>query len=285
MNSAFDTRGRAKPRLVMLSGSCAGIGKSTLAEGLTRRLAEAGTAVDLFGEHQIFTRADLSDVAEAFRSREFPTPELFLPTYARIFDGFRAANAWGVFDWHCAGMVADLPWAMRDRGKLTRLCLDVRELADDLNPVLLDLVGDVRTATERALAQRGDVWAKRYARIASNAGHTSGRIAERIAAWSRDQSGALRESELEAMRSAGWPIAELDATQSAADVLEQALEALGLGRSAALPLSRTGLASTDSGVSFMRSDGVIRETGTQHELMKHDGPYAEPSELQSRGYR
>ncbi|MEQ7125769.1 hypothetical protein ABN034_14755 [Actinopolymorpha sp. B11F2] len=235
MNSEFDTRDRTGPRLVMLSGSCAGIGKSTLAEGLARRLEEAGATVDLFGEHQIFTRADFADVAEAFRSREFPKPERFLPTYARIFDGFRATSAWGVLDWHCAGMAADLPWAMRDHGRLTRLCLDVRELADDMDPVLLDLVGDVRTATERALAQRGDAWAKRYARIASDAGHTTGSIAERIAAWSRDQLGALREQELTAMRSAGWPITELDAMASAAEVLEQALDALGLDRPTALP--------------------------------------------------
>ena len=238
MSSALDPRDRTKPRLVMLTGTCAGIGKSTLAEGLARRLEEAGATVDLFGEHQIFVRADFADVAEAFRSRQSPTPELFLPTYARIFDGFRAANAWGLFDWHCAGMAADLPWAIRDHSRLTQLCLDVRELADDMDPVLLDLVGDVRTATERALAQRGDVWAKRYARIASDAGHTTGRIAERIAAWSQDQQGTLREQELAAMRTAGWPIIELDGTASAAEVLEQALDALAIASPAALPTSR-----------------------------------------------
>jgi hypothetical protein len=236
MDTAYDIRKGLKPRLVMLSGSCAGIGKSTLAEGLARRLEDAGATVDLFGEHQIFARVDFADVAEAFRSRDFPTPERFLPTYARIFDGFRAAHAWGVFDWHCAGMAADLPWAMRDHGRLTRLCLDVRLLAEDLDPVLLDLVGDIRTATERALAQRGDTWAKRYARIASAAGHTSGRIAERIVAWTRDQD-ALRRQELAAMRSAGWPIIELDATASAAEVLEQACEALGLDRPTIRPSS------------------------------------------------
>ncbi|GAA4986266.1 hypothetical protein [Actinopolymorpha pittospori] len=107
-----------------------------------------------------------------------------------------------------------------------------------MDPVLLDLAGDVRTTTERALAQRGDVWAKRYARIASDAGHTSGRIAERIVAWSRDQLGGLREQELAAMRSAGWPIVELDAMASAAEVLEQALDALGLGPNAAFPSLR-----------------------------------------------
>jgi hypothetical protein len=238
MNSAVGAPDRTKPRLVMLSGSCGGVGRSTLAEGLAHRLAEAGATVDLFGEHQIFTRADFAEVAEAFRSRAFPTPEVFLPTYARMFDGFRAANAWGVFDWYCAGMAGDLPWAMRDRDRLTRLCLDVRELADDMDPVLLDLVGDVRTATERALAQRGDVWAKRYARLASDAGHTSGRIVERIAAWSRDQLGGLRRQELAAMRSAGWPIIELDAMASAAEVLEQALDALGVDLPTALPSSR-----------------------------------------------
>lgn len=215
-----------KPRLVMVSGSCAGIGKSTLAEGLARGLEEAGATVDLFGEHQIFTRPDFADVAAAFRSREYPTPEVFLPTYARMFDNLRAANAWGVLDWHCAGMAADLPWAMRGHGRLTRLCLDVRELAADMDPVLLDLVGDVRTATDRALAQRGDVWAKRYANLATDAGHTSGRIAERIAAWSGDQLAALRGQELAAMRSAGWPIIELDGMAPAAEVLEQAMDAL-----------------------------------------------------------
>lgn len=80
MNLEFDTHDRTKPRLVMLTGSRVGIGKSTLAEGLARRLEEARVTVDLFGEHQIFTRADFADVAEAFRTREFPTPERFLPT-------------------------------------------------------------------------------------------------------------------------------------------------------------------------------------------------------------
>jgi hypothetical protein len=215
-----------RPRLVMLSGVSMGIGKSTLAGGLARRLEESGQAADFFGEHHLFTRRDFADVAEAFRTREFPTPELFLRGYARVFDGFRAAGAWGIFDWYCAGMAADLPWAMHDRDRLTQLCRDVRRLADDLDPVLLDLAGDVRMATERALAERGEKWAKRYALLAADAGHVTGGIADRIAALVREQFGALREDEQAAMRAAGWPILELDATRSAADVLEQAWTAL-----------------------------------------------------------
>lgn len=80
---------------------------------------------------------------------------------------------------------------MRDHSRLTGLCLDVRGLAHDLDPVLLDMVGDVRTGTERAHAQGGAVWAKRCARIASRAGHTSGPIAERrVVARSAEQLGA-----------------------------------------------------------------------------------------------
>lgn len=219
-----------RPRLVMLSGVSMGIGKSTLSEGLTQRLRSCGETVDRFGEEHLFTRADFGDVAEAFRTRDFPGPSLLERAYARVFDSFRAAGAWGIFDWHCAGMAADLPWAMRDRALLTRHCAVVRELADDLNPVLLDLVGDIRAATDRALVQRGDKWAKRHARMATDAGHVTGGIADRITALVRDQFGPQRRDEQTAMRAAGLPAIELDATQPAAAVLEQAWTALGLNR-------------------------------------------------------
>lgn len=218
-----------RPRLVMLSGVSMGIGKSTLSEGLARRLREQGEAVDRFGEEQLFTRPDFAAAAaQAFRTREFPSPELLLTTYTKVLDGLREAGAWGVFDWNCAGMAGDLPWALQDRDRLSRHCREVRELAGDLDPVLLDLIGSARTATERALAERGDKWAKRHARMAVDAGHVSGGIADRITAMVQEQFGALREDELAAMRAAGWTVIELDATRSAAEVLDQAWDALGL---------------------------------------------------------
>lgn len=125
-------------------------------------------------------------------------------------------------------MAADLPWALENHELLRQHCRDVRDLAGDLDPVLLDLTGDVRTATRRALDQRGEKWAKRHARMAVDAGHVTGGIEDRITALVREQFGVLREAELAAMRAAGWPIVELDATRSAAEVLEQAWSALGL---------------------------------------------------------
>lgn len=217
-----------RPRLVMMSGTSPGTGKSTLADALTRRLRAHGAAVDLFGEEQLFIRDEFSEVADGFRTKEFAGPDRFLAAYAATITGIRSAGAWGIFDWACSGMAADLPWAMRDPDLLVRHCRSVRELATDLDPVLLDTVVDIRTAVERAYAQRGKPFADHYLCAAAEAGHTSGSTIDRIVRWNEEQNGALRTVELSAMREAGWPIVTLDSSKPPERVLADAWSALGL---------------------------------------------------------
>jgi hypothetical protein len=211
----------------MLTGVCAGIGKSTLAEGLAGALRGQGAAVDLFPEEQIFTRPHFAEVAEGFRSKEFAGPEAFERAWAAQFAELRAAGAWGVFDWSCVGMAGDLPWAIGGQPALTEHVLTVRKLAeaDGLAPVVLDLDCDLQSATAQAMAQRGAPWIDRYTGLAAANGHRAGTAQDRITAWARARQPA-RADESEALYAAGWPIHPLDAPSPPHEVLAQALLSL-----------------------------------------------------------
>lgn len=210
-----------QPRLVMLSGVCAGIGKTTLAAGIARTVeAHAGTA-DLFGEEQLFTRSDWTCVAAGFRSKDFPTAPHFLEAYAATIQAARASGSWLILDWFCGGMAGDLPWALADHNLLVDLCGAVRELATDMEPVVIDLTGDARVATERAMAERGAPWIQRYTRLAADIGITDGTPLDQITSRVRSLSSG-QTSDLLAMRKSGWPVIEIDATRPAADVLAAA---------------------------------------------------------------
>jgi hypothetical protein len=210
-----------RPRLVMLSGVCAGIGKSTLAAGIARTVeAHAGTA-DLFGEEQLFTRPEWTHVAAGFRSKDFPTGPQFLQAYTTTIRTARSSGSWLILDWFCGGMAGDLPWALADHSLLVDLCRAVRELATDMDPVLIDLTGDARVATERAMAERGKPWIRRYTQLAADRGIADGTPLDLVTAWARSES-AQQASDLLAMRRSGWPVIEIDAMHPAADVLATA---------------------------------------------------------------
>lgn len=214
-----------EPRLVMLSGVCAGIGKSTLAQSLVSALQSSGTTAEWFPEEDLFRRTQFGEVARGFRTKEFPTPPLFEHAYAAYFVQLRKAQTWGVCDWSCAGMAADLPWALEDEATLVRHLRTVRLLATGLAPIVLDLVGDIRTATLRAMNERGSAWVARYLCLAAEAGYGSGPDLDRIVAWTEAQQ-VVRRTELAALAAAGWTIAPLDAMASRVEVLSQAWDVL-----------------------------------------------------------
>lgn len=210
-----------QPRLVMLSGVCAGIEKTTLAAGIARTVdAHAGIA-DLFGEEQLFTRSEWTRVAAGFRSKDFPTAPQFLEAYTATIQAARASGAWLILDWFCGGMAGDLPWALAAHILLVDLCGAVRELATDMEPVVIDLTGDARVATERAMAERGAPWIQRYTRLAADIGITDGTPLDQITSRVRSLSSE-QTSDLLAARKSGWPVIEIDAMRPAADVLAAA---------------------------------------------------------------
>jgi hypothetical protein len=229
------------PRLVMMEGVAPGIGKSTLAASLATVLEDSGTPVDLFPEEELFTRPEFTQVARRFRERSSPTPEVFLPAYTSTVEQLRARNAWGVFDWNCAGMASDLSWASAEPSRLHGLVRDVQRLAADMSPVVLSLDGDIREATRRAAAERGQAWVDYWTRIATEHGAPAAPDLERIAQH-HEQSQALRHADLEVLRTAGWVVHTLDGMARPGEVLRQALTSLQLVERPNEPASPLGAA-------------------------------------------
>ncbi|MEQ7127569.1 hypothetical protein ABN034_23885 [Actinopolymorpha sp. B11F2] len=215
------------PRLVMVDGVAPGIGKSTLAASIAAVLKDGGAAADLFPEEDLFTRPEFAHVAQGFRDKNSPTPEVFLPAYTATIEQMRARHAWGIFDWTCVGMASDMPWAIAEPLRLHRLVRDVQKLAAEMSPVVLFLTGDVREATRRAAAERGQVWVDYWVRIAAEHGAPSGPDLERIVYY-QERSQQPRQADLEILRQAGWIVLSVDAMEGRSGVLKQALTRLGL---------------------------------------------------------
>jgi len=204
----------------MATGVSPGVGKSTLMTSLARTLRESGAIVDLFTEEQLFTRPDYARMAAGFRSRSFPTYEIFLTTYAAHISQLRTAGSWGLFDWNCAGMAGDLPWARENPAAVVDLVRAVRELAQDMAPIVLCLDAPIEVAVGRAVAERGRDWVTKYAKIAADNGVGQAEPIDMIIRYLRAEDQA--RVDLEALESAGWETAKLDATGSAADMLSRA---------------------------------------------------------------
>jgi hypothetical protein len=199
----------------MMAGVAPGIGKSTLATGL----ATALSPVDLFGEEQVFTRPAFAAVAQRFRTRTFPTPDVFLPAYAATFADLRATSAWGVLDWNCASMASDLPWALDSPTALRSFIDDVGRLAADLAPVAFFLEGDVLTATQRAVAERGPSFLAQWGAVVGE------ESIEAIAAHHRSLR-PMHDADVRLLAEAGFAVHVLDATRPAPAVLSDALALL-----------------------------------------------------------
>lgn len=67
----------------MITGSGPGAGKSTLRAGLTERLGELGRDVISMGEEDLFAWPDFEDLAQRFRTKNFPGPDDLLAAFAR----------------------------------------------------------------------------------------------------------------------------------------------------------------------------------------------------------
>lgn len=96
-----------------------GSGKSTLAEQLVGWVITHGGEADHLPEEAIFTRTEFSAVGSAFKTKRFPTPDMMLMAYDRIFAEARGRGASVIADWNAVGMIEDLPCAQPDRVSIT----------------------------------------------------------------------------------------------------------------------------------------------------------------------
>ena len=130
-----------------------GIGKTTVA----RRVADALHAT-FVPELVIFDDPALADIAEAFRTRHFPGPELLLDGWARVLRS-RADAPWIVNDGSWVMLGEDLPWARASWDAVVAYARRLSELSPGLTVV--HLRGSIAAATARRRERDGE---ERYAR-------------------------------------------------------------------------------------------------------------------------
>lgn len=125
-----------------------------------------------------------------------------------------------VQDWSWIDLAEDLPWA----ADLAALCSFSRRLyatAADLRPLVLYLRADIEQGVQRAARQRGAKWLARHQVGFTNRADVATAVAD-VADFYRTRERRLRG----ALTAGGWPVTDIQADSTAAEVLARSLEVL-----------------------------------------------------------
>lgn len=224
-----------RTRLVIITGSAPGAGKSTLMRTLAAGLRGQGDSVievsedAVWGERQLGTLpVDYATAWPEFRALLHERPSGGSPTVTEVFDAFArvqrraaAARVW-IQDWSWIDLAGMLPWAHASEEALLAFSCDLQRVARPRWPLVLHLRIDPHDSLRRAVAERGWVWFDRHAGAASA---DLGR-AERL----RALAASYREGERRRLRVldvGGWDVVIIDAHEGCAAVLRSAREAVG----------------------------------------------------------
>lgn len=209
-------------RWVMLTGVSPGAGKTTLSVGLTDSLRTRGHTVDLLPEEAMFDRAEFAEAGRGFKTRRWAAAEDLLAGYAGLVAKSSRDRSIVVFDWSASAMAEDLPWA-KEQAALNGHVREVKRVVASLDPVVLFLDSPVETALDRATAQRGAKWLARWAG-APNTASPAEKNRNREQVLTRIRNGSIgTERNRAAFAAADWPLVEIDASQPASVVLNDAL--------------------------------------------------------------
>lgn len=207
-----------------------GAGKSTLAAGLVARAHDMGLEADLMTEETIFSWPEFAEVGRRFRSKNFPTPDVMLAAYGRIFEAAHTRDVFIISEWNAVSMIEDLPCSQIDRTAvtsnlpsviadidvLTAHARDVR-YAWGREAILLVLEVPVGQAVQRAADQRGRAWLEReLARWPDRAPDEPAVVGVTKAHQAYD---ARRQTIIRAHERAGWTIRRVDASEPQPQVL------------------------------------------------------------------
>jgi len=224
-----------RTRLVIITGSAPGAGKSTLMRTLAAGLRGLGNSVIEVGEDAVWGERQLGtlpvDYATAwpeFRALLHERPCSGSPTATEVFDAFvrvqrrvTASRVW-IQDWSWIDLAGMLPWARANEGALLAFSCDLQRVARSLWPLVLHLRIDPQDSLRRAVAERGWVWFDRHAGVSSDDLGREERLRALAASYRERERRRLR-----VLDAGGWDVVVIDAQAGCAAVLRSALETVG----------------------------------------------------------
>jgi thymidylate kinase len=203
------------------------MGKSTLCEGLVRRLAERGETVEWFREEDVLSQPEFADVAREFAADGRVAPGTLLEAsarYARTVEHLGGGRGIAVADALMPYVPTLLAMGLGD-AEIDAFMDALGPSLASLTPVLVYLDGDPRVALGRAVEREDAGWLEAYvaklARYRVEPAVTD--VASAVAYLERERAVTMR-----ALRRLGWPTAGTGrAVYHSADwVLEAVLERL-----------------------------------------------------------
>lgn len=211
--------------LVMLSGSSAGAGKSTVMLALADRCSAYGRVLtvsedDVWGKRELGTdpvdRTAASPLFFDLLHRDAPedvSPAAVVGAFEQLRREAMDGRAMWLQDWSWPELLSMLGWSPELRQETSHV---LHELSAALAPAMvIYLQLDPQDALDRAVRERGATWFNRYAGRRPDEPVT--RTALRQVADMKRQAEQERRAAL-----AGWPVALVDGSGDRADVIDAA---------------------------------------------------------------
>ncbi len=220
----------------MMSGSCPGAGKSSLATDLAAMFGSLGSSVLMISEDDVWGKRELGvdPVSYATALPEFsalmrdhrtpPTADAILQTFERVRERYLRDQTTWIQDWSWLDLASALLGRHRHAELMNTFAADLLDVARNLNPVVLYLRLDPEIGLERAARERGMIWLRRHAGVPANTEIRDGDLIRGLVDHYRGQ-----ESErLKFLGGSGWELLFVDADIDRPAVLSAAVVALGL---------------------------------------------------------
>lgn len=150
--------------LITVWGSSPGVGKSTLCNGLSQWLADAGLRVDHFREEEVLTRPQFAAVAEAFKATGFVDLRTLITTTAEFVDSVVASGDDVVIADALMPFVPTLLAMGHGEETIKAFMTDLTQVLTPVCPIMIFLDGDAEVALFRAARRDGAQWLDWYVR-------------------------------------------------------------------------------------------------------------------------
>ena len=143
-----------QPLLVLINGAVPGLGKSTLAQGLTERLREFGRDVELFPEQEILDRPEFAAVILEWRTTNRAAFGTLLAATSEYLGWcrHRAADVY-VLDSLLPFLPSLLAWGRSD-SEVAEFFRQLARLMYGFDVLHVQLEGDARTSLDRGSERR-----------------------------------------------------------------------------------------------------------------------------------